>query len=256
MSARRTLYALAGAALGLGAPAGLLGIRLMRRGLAGRSVVEEIWNDRETYVYTAASTSVAFALFGGVLGRYADRLGRLATTDSLTGLSNARVFYDRLRQELGRVDRSHESVSLLVLDLDSLKQINDQQGHQAGDEALRSVADAIRSGLREVDLGARLGGDEFGVLAPRTTAESALVLGERLRALVRTAGEAASGLGATVSIGIASLAPSSGERPTPGALMAAADKALYRAKRAGGDRVAVRQDGGFGSSSAWARRYA
>jgi len=255
VSAKRTLYSLTGAVLGLGAPVGLLGIRLMRRGLAGRSVIEEIRNDRETYAYTAASTSVVFALFGGILGRYADRLARLATTDPLTDLSNARVFHERLRQELGRVERYRDSLSLLVLDLDSLKRINDHHGHQAGDAALRSVADAIRNGLREIDLGARLGGDEFAVLAPRTNAESARFLGERLRALVRTSGGAASGLGATVSIGIASLAPSSGERPTPGALMAAADDALYRAKRDGGDRVAVRQDGGFESSSSWARRY-
>jgi len=256
VSARRTLYALAGAVLGLGAPAGLLGIRLMRRGLGGRSVVEEIRNDPETYVYTAASTSIAFALFGGVLGRYADRLARLATTDPLTGLANARVFHERLRQELGRVDRFHESLSLLILDLDSLKHINDQHGHLAGDEALRSVACAIRHGLREIDLGARLGGDEFGVLAPRTNEESAVALGERLRALVRTRGGGASDAVATVSIGVASLVPSRGERPAPGALMAAADKALYRAKREGGDRVAVHQDGGFESSSSWARRYA
>ena len=251
MSAKRTLYALTGAALALGAPAGLLFIRLMRRGLTVHSIIQEIQNDRETYVYTAASTSLAFALFGGVLGRYADRLALLATTDPLTGLANARVFHERVRQELARVDRYHESLSLLILDLDSLKHINDQYGHQAGDEALRAVAFAIRNGLREIDLGARLGGDEFGVLAPRTNEESAVVLGERLRTNVR----AASVPGAAVSIGIAPLAPSKGKPPTPGVLMAAADEALYRAKREGGDRVAVHQDGGFESSSSWARRY-
>jgi diguanylate cyclase (GGDEF)-like protein len=255
MSARRTLYALTGAALGLGAPVGLLVIRLMRRGLGVRSAIEEMRSDRETYIYTATSTTVAFALFGSVLGRYADRLARLATTDPVTGLSNARVFHQRLRQELGRADRYHDSLSLLLLDLDSLKRVNDQYGHQAGDTALRAVAAAIRHGLREIDLGARLGGDEFGVLAPRTNDESALVLGERLRALVRETIKTASNRGATVSIGIASVVPSRGERPTPSALMAAADEALYQAKREGGDRVAVRHDGGFESSSSWARRY-
>ena len=119
MSARRTLYALAGAVLGLGAPAGLLFMRLVRRRLGGRSVIEEIRNDPETYVYAAASTSIAFALFGGVLERYADRLARLATTDPLTDLANARVFHERLRQELGRVDRYRDSLSLLILDLRS-----------------------------------------------------------------------------------------------------------------------------------------
>jgi len=119
---------------------------------------------------------VAFALFGGVLGHYADQLARLAATDSLTGLFNTRVFHERLRQELGRAARYREPLSLLMVALDGLKRVNDQYGHAAGDAALRSVARAIRAGLREIDFGARLGGDEFGVLAPRTNEESAEIL--------------------------------------------------------------------------------
>jgi diguanylate cyclase (GGDEF)-like protein len=187
-------------------------------------------------LYSAASTSLAVAFFGGVLGHHADRLSQLATTDPLTGLFNSRAFHERLRQELVRGARYQEPLSFLIVDLDGLKHVNDEFGHAAGDAALRSVAAAIRSGLREIDFGARLGGDEFGVLVPRTDEISAVVLAERLRALVE-GGTDAEGRGATVSIGIASLVPSRDARLAPVALMTAADKALYVAKREGGNRV-------------------
>jgi diguanylate cyclase (GGDEF)-like protein len=231
------LYALAGGVLGLGAPAGLLFLRLKRRALSFHSAVQEMKADRATYIYAATSTTVAFALFGGVLGHYADRLSQLATTDPLTGLFNPRAFHERLRQEMGRAARYREPLSLLIVDLDGLKRVNDQYGHEVGNAALRSVAGAIRSELREIDLGARIGGDEFGVLAPRTNEESALVLAERLRARVAEGVGAAPGLGTTISIGIAALAPSRNGRPTPVSLIAVADEALYRAKRDGGNRV-------------------
>jgi diguanylate cyclase (GGDEF)-like protein len=129
----------------------------------------------------------------------------------------------------------------LIVDLDSLKRVNDQYGHVTGDAALRSVAAAIRSGLREIDLGARLGGDECGVLVPRTNEESAVVLAERLRALVAKGVNGPTGRGTTISILIASLVPSRDERPTSVSLMTTADEALYLAKREGGDRVAAVQ---------------
>ena len=236
VNARRTLYALAGGVLGLGAPAGLLCIRLARRGLSVRSAMQEVQNDRETYIYTATSTTVAFALFGSVLGYFADRLAQLATTDSLTGLFNRRVFLERLRHEIGRVDRYQQPLSLLMIDLDGLKRLNDHYGHETGDAALRSVAVAIRDVLREVDFAARLGGDEFGILAPATSEESAFALAERLRARVTLNGEG-SRRPITISIGMASMSPLGGVRPSAGAVMATADEALYQAKREGGDRV-------------------
>ena len=240
MSARRTLYALAGGVLGLGAPAGLLMIRLRRGGLSVRSAIQELKADRETYFYTATSTSVAFALFGGTLGHYADRLAQLATTDPLTGLLNARAFRERLRHELGRAARYHEPLSCLVVDVDALKHVNDQYGHAAGDAALQSVAAVIRSGLRQIDFGARLGGDEFGMLAPRTSVESAVVLAGRLRALL--AESRGTGERTTISIGIASLVPSQAEQTAALSLMAAADNALYQAKRAGGNCAVAAPD--------------
>jgi diguanylate cyclase (GGDEF)-like protein len=234
---RRSRYAVAGGLLGLGAPVGLLCVRLIRNGFSLRSVSREIVTDQETYIYSAASTTVGFALFGGVIGHYGDRLAKLAATDSLTGLANRRAFQERLRHELGRVARYQEALSLFIIDVDGLKRVNDEYGHAVGDDALRSVAAAIRQELREVDLGARLGGDEFGVLAPRTSKQSARVLAERLRARVARGITAPSSGGTTISIGIASLAPSKDERPTAASLMAAADEALYLAKGEGRNRV-------------------
>jgi diguanylate cyclase (GGDEF)-like protein len=233
------LYAMTGGVLGLGAPAGLLLTRLRRDAFSMRSVLEEIGSDRETYIYTAMSTTVAFAAFGGVLGHYADRLAHLATTDSLTGLFNPRAFHNELSHELVRTARYREPFSLLLMDLDGLKRVNDQFGHEAGDEALRAVAEAIGSGLREIDLGARIGGDEFAVLAPRTDALAAIALAERLRTLVAKGVDDRSGRGSTISIGIASVGPSTGAPPTAASLMAAADAALYAAKRAGGNRLSA-----------------
>jgi len=228
-----------GGLLALGAPAGLLCVRLRRRRLSIRAIAREVQAEYETYAYSAASTALAFAVFGGVLGHYADRLARLATTEPLTGLANRRVFEERLRQEIGRAGRDRRSLSLLIIDVDGLKRVNDAYGHEAGDDALRSVAAAIRSGIREIDLGARLGGDEFGVLAAGADAESAVMLGDRLRDLLARSVNGLPDRSTTVSIGIASLTPPAEEKPLPVSLMRIADHALYQAKRAGGDRVAI-----------------
>jgi diguanylate cyclase (GGDEF)-like protein len=244
VSAKSMLFALAGGVLGLGAPAGLLLMRSRRRGLSWQLALEEIRADRETYIYTATSTTVAFALFGGVLGQYADRLARLATTDPLTGLFNTRVFQDRLRHELKRAARYREPLSLMIIDLDGMKRINDRSGHLAGDAALRSVADAIRRGLREIDLGARIGGDEFAVLAPRTNEAAAVVLAERLRSLAAKGFDVPVARGITISIGIVSVPAGTAAPQTPVSLIAAADKALYLAKRGGGNRVSASRSSG------------
>ena len=123
------------------------------------------------------------------------------------------------------------------MDMDGLKLVNDEYGHEAGDNALRRVGTAIRGGLRGPDLGARIGGDEFGVLAPNTNVAAAVVFGERLRAAVAEGKESAVHPGTTVSIGIASFDPTNRETATEVSLMREADAALYRAKRAGGNRV-------------------
>jgi diguanylate cyclase (GGDEF)-like protein len=224
-------YSLMGAALALGAPLGLLAVRLGPGGLSMDAVRGELQADRETYVYVAVSTVLVFASFGFVLGRQADALVALSKTDPLTRLGNLLAIEDRLELENARAARYNEPLSLLLLDVDGLKTINDRHGHRAGNRALQAVARALRSGARAADLPARVGGDEFALLAPTTPADAALALGERIRMLVADEGV----YGLTVSVGVATL---DGTRLSDaGRLWDRADAGLYEAKRQGRNRV-------------------
>jgi diguanylate cyclase (GGDEF)-like protein len=227
---RRLLYAVAAAALALGAPAGLMIVRLAGAAPTAAALRAELRGDPSTYAYVTASTMVVFALFGYVLGRQADALVRLSRTDSLTGLGNPRAFEEHLAQETARAARYDEPLSLLAMDLDGLKRINDAHGHRGGDLALQAVARALQRGARGSDLAARVGGDEFALLAPSTTSAAATALAERVRALV--AAEGPDGL--SISVGVAT---ARGRDSAPARLREAADGALYEAKRRGRDRV-------------------
>jgi diguanylate cyclase len=158
---------------------------------------------------------------------------RDALTDGLTGLANRRAFDAALRDAAAQSGRD---ASLLLLDIDHFKVINDTYGHQAGDEALRLIGQTIAAMVRHTDLAARYGGEEFAVLLPATGRAGALALAEALRAGI-AARRLALGDGApvsvTVSVGAASFEP--GE--TPAAWVARADVALYLAKQAGRDRA-------------------
>jgi diguanylate cyclase (GGDEF)-like protein len=239
---RRFAYACVGGLLAAGAPIGLFAVRLARRhrrfcSTSLRGAIREVAADPPDYIYVGMSTAVAFTLFGYILGRQADRLAELSETDPLTGLSNARGLFDRLDAELGRSLRYREPLALLSVDLDGLKNINDRYGHRAGDDAIRSVADVIRSELRESDVGARWGGDEFAVLAPSTSRIAALALAERIRALTP---QRSTLWPLSVSVGVATLEPNTaGEGFDSATLMRAADAAMYEAKRSGRDRVVV-----------------
>jgi diguanylate cyclase (GGDEF)-like protein len=202
-----------------------------------RGATREGAADSPDYIYVGVSTAAAFTLLGYILGRQADRLAELSKTDSLTGLSNARGLFEGLDAELARSRRYREPLALLLVDLDGLKSINDRHGHRAGNEAIRSVADVIRSELRKSDVGARWGGDEFAVLAPGTSRGAASALAERIRALIP---ERSRGWPLTVSVGVATVDPKlDPERIDSAMLMGAADAAMYEAKRSGRDRVVV-----------------
>ena len=225
--ARRLAYAGVGALLSAGAPAGLLGMKWALNGgrdrsTSPRTAIRELASaDRAGLIYVGLSTAVAFAVFGYVLGRQADRLAALSETDALTGLSNARGLFDRLDRELARSRRYREPLTLLLVDLDGLKGINDRHGHGAGDEALRHLASVIRSQLRETDIGARWGGDEFAVVAPRTSKVAALALAERIRSLIPQDGTE---WPLTCSIGVASIDPQTdGQLVDSASLMRVAD---------------------------------
>jgi diguanylate cyclase (GGDEF)-like protein len=205
--------------------------------MSRRTVLREVATDRPDYIYVGTSTAIAFTLFGYVLGRQADRLTELSETDALTGLLNARGLFDRLDAELARARRYREALALLLVDLDGLKGINDRYGHGAGDEAIRSLADVIRSQLRETDLGARWGGDEFAVVAPCTSEGQALALAERIRAMIPGTSPRWPLSG---SVGVATIDPKVGREVVDSAtLMRSADAALYEAKRTGRNRVVI-----------------
>lgn len=162
------------------------------------------------------------------------RLYHQATVDNLTGLYVRSFFMLRLEEEVRRSRRYARQFALLVMDIDKFKRVNDTYGHQAGDEVIKHVAAAVRSGIRGgVDLPGRYGGDELMVMLPETPADGALIVAERIRAVVAAnavplpGGESAE---VTISIGIAPF-PFAGDGAS--ALFANADIALYQAKQAG-----------------------
>src|SRR5688572_25031568 len=236
---RQWLYAAAGCVLALGAPAGLLAVRWLQGPPAGGMMVT-IVSDLPAFTYVTTSTLVVFAAFGLALGRQADELVRWLSTDVLTGLLTRRAFLERLGQEHERLQRYPQPLSVLLLDVDGLKAINDRGGHASGDAALRAIGDAIRRGLRAADTGCRFGGDEFAVMAPEADEPAARVLAERIRSLAE-AMSLPGGLRVTVSLGVACAAP--GEGWTPPGILERADRALYEAKRTGRNRVVLRKEG-------------
>src|ERR1051326_955808 len=168
--------------------------------------------------------------------RRAEESQREAATDLLTGLATFRVLRDRLTHEVERSKRSGERFTVLFLDLDRLKEINDLHGHEAGNEVLRAVAQEIRAAVRASDLAARYGGDEFVIILTRTERNGAERVAEVLRQGIEAAGRR---LGyppgaVTVSAGISEFDPA---HATSGDLLVSADRALYKAKAAGRNTV-------------------
>ena len=164
-------------------------------------------------------------------------LQELASHDPLTCLENRRVFDLRLAEELQRAARYHHPLSLLMLDIDHFKVINDSYGHLAGDAVLRKLATIITHIVRPVDHVFRYGGEEFTVLAPETDAEGALSLAERIRETVAATAfpvSASTEINLTVSIGVTT---GFGETAVMEELLAQADKAMYRAKATGRNRT-------------------
>lgn len=173
-----------------------------------------------------------------------EELQRRANTDGLTGLANRRHFMEELARELERAERYQRPLSVLLLDMDHFKKVNDTYGHQAGDDVLRAAAEALRSICRDVDLPARLGGEELSVLLPETDVAGATRVAERLRERIeRVRHEAPDGgtFQVTASIGVSSVANDmfTDTDLTPDALLHRADQALYEAKQGGRNRVAA-----------------
>ncbi len=168
---------------------------------------------------------------------YQLRLAEGALQDPLTGLYNRRHLDERLASELAAADRHGRALSLLMIDIDHFKAVNDAHGHLAGDEALKMVAFVLRGAVRKEDVLARYGGEEFVVIARETALEGARALAERIRRAVERSHCTWQGdrLGVTVSVGVTASAKITGYVPgrTDRALVETADRALYAAKAQG-----------------------
>lgn len=183
-----------------------------------------------------AVTAWSFGFLAMTSERLQADLDLLATVDPLTGAYNRRAFFHHAERELARARRTGAPLTLLLLDLDRFKRVNDSYGHLAGDELLRAFADTITARLRKTDLFGRYGGEEFCLLLPDTDRTGALALAESLRADVANRVVEFEGrrIAASVSIGIAECRDSD----DLDAALADADTALYQAKRNGRNQVA------------------
>ncbi|MCK5011562.1 MAG: GGDEF domain-containing protein, partial [Deltaproteobacteria bacterium] len=203
-------------------------------GIMGLVGVQKISENRGRLISTMAN-QVALALKNATEHK---RVQELAITDELTGLYNRRAFQKALDKELRRSKRYKKPLSLIMLDIDGFKEINDKFGHQAGDGVLRSLALNLQRAIREIDFLARYGGDEFAVILPETEAKQAAVLAERLKKTVKnyTVDAGGSLCNITLSIGVADVSASVDSEDD---LISRADRVLYISKENGGDSVEV-----------------
>ena len=192
-------------------------------------------------VLTLALAAGLATRLGRPLARMFGELTDQAERDSLTGLANRRVLDERLEEELDRSRRYGTHLSLILVDIDNFKSVNDRYGHQCGDDVLRGVAPVFGNSLRELDLAGRFGGEEFALVLPGTPVASALRVAEQIRralAKVTVVGPGGELIGVTASFGAAEFPANT----SVGSLVEAADRALYQAKRDGKDRVVADGD--------------
>ena len=211
------------------------GTTLLMGGLgAGPLVLEHVGSEISALTLYPFCMAVVIHGMGSVLmskERSDTRNRQLAYTDELTGLHNRRAMEQHLVQQIAQACRADQTFSLLLLDIDHFKQVNDEHGHLQGDKVLCAVARVLQNSLRSQDIAGRWGGEEFLVLLPNTAAAPALVLAERLRTNV------ASACDVTVSIGLHSMHGLPDE--SADTMLDAADRALYAAKGQGRNCVAT-----------------
>jgi diguanylate cyclase (GGDEF)-like protein len=189
-----------------------------------------IWQENELLLLRTVADQVAVAVNHA---RLFTQMQQLALTDGLTGCVNRRSFEMQLERDLRLATRMRQPVSLIMLDIDHFKRVNDTYGHDAGDAALRFLADVLRDELRGVDTAARYGGEEFAVILPQAGLDGALIVAERLRSRLETT--EVPGIGhITASFGLATFPLHANSRDQ---LVGSADRALYEAKHAGRNRI-------------------
>ena len=248
----RGRYMLFGTLAGLCVPLGAWALRSLSH--RGGWLME--WEQyRFFYEYMGAVAAASLGLSGRLLGAQRDTLqdercscqstrqvlNRLALTDGLTGLHNRRSLDDHLEQELKEAERYGTSLTCLMLDIDNFKRLNDAYGHSFGDVVLTGIGRLIAKTVRRADIAGRYGGEEFLVVMPRLVASAALASAERLRAAIAHKPFLYEGkhVHVTVSIGVAVHGSLPLKRRSQGALIEAADQALYDVKRSGKNRCSL-----------------
>jgi len=209
---------------------GLVGFLLVRTDDPAR-----VWADNELMLLRTVADQLTVAVNQA---RLFAKMEQLALTDELTGCFNRRWFEMQFERDLQMASRMRQPLSLIILDLDNFKEINDAAGHETGDLALRLLADSVRANLREVDTAVRYGGDEFVVILPQANIQGALIVAERLRS--RVGQIEVPGFGRlSASLGLATFPVHGSSRDT---LIHAADRALYSSKELGRNRVSTPPD--------------
>jgi diguanylate cyclase (GGDEF)-like protein len=166
------------------------------------------------------------------------QLSHLATHDQLTGLANRQLLQQSMEEAIAEAERMGEPLSLVFLDIDGFKSVNDRLGHAAGDTVLRDLAERLRTAIRADDILGRMGGDEFVVICPHADARAAASIAERLRLFSGQDIEAgAVPLSVSASIGVATYRPDADARPTAEELLGRADAAMYESKSSGKNNV-------------------
>lgn len=177
--------------------------------------------------------AILIGLFDITIQKKAEELLKdIAVTDELTGLYNRHYLYSRINEEIERSDRSNEPMSIMILDIDKFKRVNDTWGHPVGDEVLKETAEITKSMIRKDDILVRLGGEEFLVLMPQTDTMEAVSVAEKVRKALENNIHPTVGT-FTASFGVAERNKSEGFK----SLYKRADDALYRAKETGRNRV-------------------
>jgi diguanylate cyclase (GGDEF)-like protein len=200
--------------------------------------IEEVLRLRNGDLVKIGRTVFKFIASNNIEAAYHDEIYRMTTVDGLTQVFNRRYFEDAIERELSRSRRYTRPLSLVLLDIDHFKKINDTYGHLAGDAVLKEVALTVRARTRREDVFARFGGEEFALLLPEVDQKGALQLAEKARKLVEKHSFVFDGedIPVTMSAGVATLIK---KNENPAELIRRADEKLYEAKTGGRNRVAV-----------------
>lgn len=222
-----------GLILSLGSPLGWLAIQL----ISGVDIYRDIANNYAVYLYMTWGTAIVFTGFGAYLGRKEQVLSKITLVDELTKLHNTRYFNERLSEAFSQHQRSGERLSLVMLDIDHFKNVNDSFGHTVGDNVLVAVANALVTSCRAGESASRVGGEELCVILEHCLPEEAVLAAERFR---RAIGDAKVKLnnGGEISVTVsAGVATTNSETADVKDVYQAADEAMYQAKQTGRDKT-------------------